>query len=1098
MGGIMKGFGFSSALSRSASIIAVATCIALPGIAAAQTQSQPSGQSQGAEATNAQPSSAPAPDTTGVNAAATGQTSTRDGPAQGSDAGTASDEVVVTGIRASLDRAISIKRNSSGVVDAISAEDIGKFPDTNLAESLQRVTGVSISRVNGEGSQVSVRGFSGGFNLVTINGRQLPASNVDTSGSGDFARGTSRSFDFQNLASEGVSALEVYKTGRAAIPSGGIGAAINIVTRKPLDAREPGLSGSIGAKALYDTSLKDKEGKLNDILPELSGLVSWTDPDQKFGVSVFGSYQRRDSTSVQSAPNYFNVVPTADFFNTAGPYINAQTQISNRPTTPFVLVPNDSRYQFSENKRERINGQAVAQFKPTDRLTFTADALFAQNRLEEQRSEQGNWFNRPFNQVRFDDNKTIATTVFLQENENPVKDVGFEQQFRATKTQLQSYGLNAKWEFADNFTLNLDGYHALSKSTPDAPNGTSATLISLGAPVIASQSVDFSNGFPIQANVVNDRTVSAGPDGVLGTADDYRRGNGNGLLDAGDLGTQVARTNTATQRQRIDGGRADFGWDLGSGSRFDFGGTYTNTLMTSARTQTQQQLGDWGIGDPGLVQRLAGDQIRTYCLTCKFDHFDPKSSGSTLVAFRGNAVDLNNIFSNYYKGNGISQTGFDFDRVGEKVWAIYGQISWKGEIAGHTANLVFGTRYEQTRTRSFARQVAPSSITWQSDNDFTVVFPNLATATPVETTQRGKYTNLLPAVDFNIELVDNLIARASASRTLARPDYGNLFASSTVGAPSRPTSLGGIPTGSQGNANLLPLVSDNFDLSAEWYYKPSSFVSVGFFDKRVRNFIGSGVFNQPLFGLRDPTAANAGSRSGTAAARLAALAADLSDVNLFTYTALLAQNGGNTAQADATFQANRGANGQLTQDFVDTTLKAVDIIANGADAPFTFAVTQPINNREGHIYGFELALQHFFGRTGFGVAGSYTKVNGDVNVDIAADPSVNVFALTGLGDSANGSLIFDKYGLSARLSYNWRAKYLAAINQGGSRNPLFTAAFGTLDFNVSYDITPKFAVSFEGVNILSASLRQYARDKTNLVFAQELKPRLLLGGRLRF
>ncbi|NEK79485.1 MAG: TonB-dependent receptor plug domain-containing protein, partial [Xanthomonas perforans] len=108
--------------------------------------------------------------------------------------------------------------NAQGVVDAISAEDIGKFPDTNLAESLQRITGVSINRVNGEGSQVSVRGFSGGFNLVTLNGRQLPASNVDTSGAGDFARGTGRSFDFQNLASEGVSALEVYKTGRAAIP----------------------------------------------------------------------------------------------------------------------------------------------------------------------------------------------------------------------------------------------------------------------------------------------------------------------------------------------------------------------------------------------------------------------------------------------------------------------------------------------------------------------------------------------------------------------------------------------------------------------------------------------------------------------------------------------------------------------------------------------------------------------------------------------------------------------------------------------------------------------------------------------------------------
>ncbi|NEK65398.1 MAG: hypothetical protein G3W67_23910, partial [Xanthomonas perforans] len=97
---------------------------------------------------------------------------------------------------------------------------------------------------------------------------------------------------------------------------------------------------------------------------------------------------------------------------------------------------------------------------------------------------------------------------------------------------------------------------------------------------------------------------------------------------------------------------------------------------------------------------------------------------------------------------------------------------------------------------------------------------------------------------------------------------------------------------------------------------------------------------------------------------------------------------------------------------------------DAADPLYTFAVTRPINNQDGHIYGFELAGQHFFGDTGFGIAASYTKVSGDVNADIAADPSVNVFALTGLGDSANGSLIYDKNGLSARVSYNWRAKFL--------------------------------------------------------------------------
>jgi TonB-dependent receptor len=1069
----MRGSLRLTALVRSTSAAALATALALPAATHAQTMTD-----QGAQATNAQAPAAPQA-TEATTAQPTGQGTEPDAVTA------AENDIVVTGIRASLDRAIDIKRNSAGVVDAISAEDIGKFPDTNLAESLQRVTGVSISRRNGEGSEVSVRGFSGGFNLVTLNGRQLPASNIDTSGSGDFARGTSRSFDFQNLASEGVSTLEVYKTGRAAIPSGGIGATINVVTRRPLDTRDTGLSGSIGAKGVYDLSVNGAETMAKHrVLPELSGLLNYASPDQRFGAAVFGSYQRRDSTSVQSAPNYFNVVPVADFYNTAGPYINAATSVPARPSSQYVLVPNDSRYQFSENTRERINAQGVLQFRPVETLTLTGDVLFAQNTLSEARSEQTNWFNRPFQQVKFGGNPAIPTTVFLQENENPVKDEGFEQQLRGTRSQLTQYGLNAKWDILDNLSLNLDGYHARSKTTPSNPNGTSATLVSLGAPVIASHSVDFSSGFPQQAQTINDAV----------------KGNGNGVLDLGDLGTQVARTISSRQSQRITGGRADLGWDLGGGSRFDFGGLYTDTTMVSTRTQTQQQLGDWGIGDPGIVAAKAGGLMTTFCLTCKFDHFDPASTGSSLIAFRGNAVDLYNILSPYYAGpnaltagNPVNNTGNDNDSVNEKIWAAYGQVTWKGEIANKTANLVFGMRYERTRTRSIAVQALPTAIKWDSDNDLSVIY-----GTGTQTiSQRGSYDNLLPAIDFNIEPIDNLIVRASASRTLARPDYGNLFASTTVGAPGRPTYLGGVATGNSGNASLLPLVSDNFDASVEWYFKPSSFVSAGFFDKRVRNFLGNGVFNRPLFGLRDPTSGVAGSRSGTAASRLPALGADLSDVNLFTYTALLAQNGGNTAAADATFRANY-QNGALNQQFVDSTLAAVDILADAQDGLFNFAVSQPVNNREGHITGFELAGQYFFGQTGFGVAASYTKVNGDVNADILADRTVNVFALTGLGDSANGSLIYDKNGLSARVSYNWRAKYLAATNQGGDRNPLFTAPFGTLDFNISYDISDHVAFSFEGINMTSESFVQYGRDRTALVFAQELKPRLLFGARYRF
>src|SRR5688572_12308463 len=118
------------------------------------------------------------------------------------------EEVVVTGLRGSLKASMEMKRDAVGVVDSINAEDIGKFPDTNLAESLQRISGVSIDRVNGEGSRITARGFGPGFNLVTLNGRTMPTADVvvvGSGGDGEYGTFTSRAFDMSNLASEGVS-----------------------------------------------------------------------------------------------------------------------------------------------------------------------------------------------------------------------------------------------------------------------------------------------------------------------------------------------------------------------------------------------------------------------------------------------------------------------------------------------------------------------------------------------------------------------------------------------------------------------------------------------------------------------------------------------------------------------------------------------------------------------------------------------------------------------------------------------------------------------------------------------------------------------------
>lgn len=998
------------------------------------------------------------------------------------------DEIIVTGIRASLERSIEIKRTNSGVVDAISAEDMGKFPDTNLAESLQRITGVSIDRTNGEGSQVTVRGFGGGFNLVTLNGRTMPTANVATVGgdqSSDTAGGTSRSFDFSNLASEGVTTLEVYKTGRAAVPSGGIGAAINVKTRRPLEGK-PGLTGSVGVKAVYDQSMDKKvDDGGSKITPEFSGLLNWADDSDTFGVALFGSYQKRDFTSRSVTSNDWNIRTYSDFINPANGFVRngGATQITNAPSSgsTLVAIPNDSRYHFAQGERERINGQLTAQYRPTENLTITADALYAVNKSFERRNDSTNWFNRPFDRVTFDNNPVVATAVLLQETLSGTKDMGFEQQYRSNEDTLESYGLSADWDLSDRLRVKLDGHISKADSGPHSRNGTSSTTVSIGAPIVAAHSVDYSGKVPVQTIRIND----AAP-----------RGNGNGVLDAGDLGSQVARTWTNRQQHDIKEVRADVTYDLDdNGSRFDFGLNYRTSKMVQSGSSTQQDLGSWGISNPRDVAQFAPGLVKAFCMACQFNEFDLKQSGAGLVSFRADAIDLYNAMSKAYvaRGNPVSVTGQANNRVDEDILAGYAQVTWKSELGGMPATLVTGVRYEETEVTSTSLVRTPSAIIWTADNDFSL--QTSATYQPLA--GKGKYNNLLPALDFSVDLRDDVVGRFSFSRTIARPDYGNLFAAQSAGTPNRPVANGAIPLGSSGNPDLEPLISDNFDVSLEWYYKPSSYITAGFFEKRVNNFVGTGTVSQNLFGLRDVSSGAAGTRSGTAKSILTAIGADQTDVNLFTMTALL-QTTGSAAAAQAQFQANRGVTGDLNQAFVDQILAAVDLSPNSTDPLFNFQVSKPINNKTGKIHGFEIAAQHFFGDTGFGVSGAYTMVRGDVAFDNGASPSEDQFALLGLSDTANATLIYDKNGISARIAYNWRDKFLAATNRGGSRNPVYTAPFGQLDINVSYDVTPKLAISLEGINLTKESLRTYARDENQLWFAQELDRRILLGARYRF
>src|SRR6187551_44728 len=463
------------------------------------------------------------------------------------------EEVVVTGIRGSLQASMDLKRNASGVVDAISSEDIGKFPDTNLAESLQRITGVSIDRVNGEGSAITVRGFGPNFNLVTLNGRQLPAAHVGTitgNPTNTGAQGTSRSFDFAALASEGVSALEVYKTGNAAVPSGGIGATINIKTIRPLDS---GTRASIGLKAVMD------EGGDNKITPEVSGLASWANDDSTFGIAAFASYQDR-KTGVRGISveqfQFLNYSPTLPNFLPGAQVVNAPANGA------LIALPSNIGISEAKIERERINGMVTMQWAPSENTTPTADAMYTSNTLNQDNLVPGIWFSRQYSYIEFDGSDIVATPTKLIE---PIalpggrgKDLFYANYYDNTKDDSLTIGLNLNHNFGGGWSMDFDAASSNSKSGGNGPDGNNSIRMNIAAAGAGWQGAYYGGGSATATVGVLDNVANA-------------HGNGNNVLDVPDVSTQTFRTVKSSQETDTDQFNLSGAWDNEKGVSARFG-----------------------------------------------------------------------------------------------------------------------------------------------------------------------------------------------------------------------------------------------------------------------------------------------------------------------------------------------------------------------------------------------------------------------------------------------------------------------------------------------------------------------------------------------
>jgi TonB-dependent receptor len=986
------------------------------------------------------------------------------------------EEVVITGIRHSMQQSLDVKRDGTGIVDAITAEDIGKMPDTNLAESLQRITGVSINRVNGEGSEVTVRGFGGNYNLVTVNGRQMPSANVKSitgNPTDQGNQGVSRSFDFSNLASEGVSGIQVYKTGQAHVPTGGIGATINIETIKPLVA---GNKLSLGIKAVEDTGG-------DDTTAEASGLFSWANDEGTLGVAVFGSYQERDSGSRHiSVEDWFPAVWSEE---TAAGWGMADANIINAPEDGQVVNrPSNIGVGFNEDNRERTNGQLTLQFAPSDTLTITADASYAKNVQESVSLIDGLWHQATsYSNVEFDGNREAAAPLKLDEiiEGGGGVDFFFQNLTMGVEDTLATAGLNLDWQVRDNLKLNFDVATTKAESGPDAPFGQNSIRMNIAGPVAGWRQWDYTKDFP-SASVVIDDSRTSDPGGP------------NGIFDAPDVGSQVTQEYFSEQVTETDQARIDGTWDFKNDVTVQFGASYLGTEMTQEFEQGQLELGGWGIGFPGDIPEGLFSEA---CSGCEFNE---NLSGGTdasqgpdgrptvalgSVSFGGSSVALTNGLSGVYDytPGGIPLTTKADNLIEEDIAAAYVSMDMDGEFAGYPTHIRFGMRWEYTDITSTTNQNVPLTVIWESDNDFRQVISDEV----ISLKDDNSYNNFLPSLDLSTDFTDTLKGRASFSQTIARPTYDKYYQSTTVNDPPRPTALGGVGGGSQGNVNLEPLESNNFDLSVEWYYGDLNLLSLGYYRKDVKNFVGTQIVNKSLFDLRDATSGVAGSRSGDAIDELNAGGFTVSERNLFTMTAVL-DNPGDFPGGAADFNDS--------QDFASAVFTKYDVAPNGNDALYEYGVGQPVSNNTATIYGWEFVSQHWFGESGFGYNFNYTTVEGDIEYDNGGDPTVDQFALEGLSDSANFTLIYENYGFSGRLLYNWRDDYLNQVQRtasGGNRNPEYVEAYSQVDLNLTYQISDNFAVNLDIINLTEEDIVHYGRSKNQVYFVQELDTRYMIG-----
>ncbi|HWU15980.1 MAG TPA: TonB-dependent receptor, partial [Caulobacter sp.] len=927
---------------------------------------------------------------------------------------TAVEEVVVTGFRASLANALDIKRRENDLVDVIKAQDIADFPDLNLAESLQRVPGVSIDRDGGEGRTITVRGLGPDFTVVRLNGLEALATTGGKDSSGGANRG--RQFDFSIFASELFNSVTVRKSTSAMNEEGSLGAIIDLQASRPFDFSGPALS--MGAKIGWNDLSRKKD-------PRFTFLASnrWDTGIGEIGALISVAYAERKTLEEGSSTGRWENPSVAFNSSTAFPCTGAAyNPVSGPPltcaqigtvvggTTPTTTAaagtannlwhPRIPRYGRLQYDQKRLGVTGSLQWRPTENSTLSLDALvanFTNNRDEtylEVISFSRSGAGLPQTDVvnfQADDKGHLIKGTFDD------VDARVEYRHDDLKTEFNQFTLTYDTKFGDAGHLNV--VYGQSRSIQDNPVQTTFSFDRYNSD---GYSYDYSQ---------NDKlpNFNYGFDPTNPANFTYTASN-----TTGDASLLRLRPSKAVNTFKTF--RADVDYQILDGFKLRYGGDYKEYGFSS-----------W---EKRLFSRNLASTGTTFTAEAGF----PLPAGVTvadvsrLITGFGRGLDLpSGVPTSWiapdldklkkaigYDCNCINANG-DFrlsvlNQLGalraitEKDTAFYIQGDFDYDIFNIPVRGNLGVRYVKTEQSATGHYNAGNVATPVS-TPFGTISEQMATDA-IQSVSR-EYTNTLPALNISAQPMENFFIRFAAAKVMTRPQLQNL-------TPGFTAMSQGSQTLTRGNPDLDPMLANNLDLSFEWYPDKETLLSAGFFQKDIKSYIQqtAEVMTWSETGLPNSLLSN-----------------------------------GNTSATPFTVTTNINSPGGK--------LKGFEL---SAQRPFTF-LPAPFDK-------FGAIVNYTHVKSDIDYIIKSPTFGGTPRVQTAPAVLVTQPLLNLSPDAFNATLYYENAGFKARISGSYRDQYLIQVAPSATNNNDVRIKEKTfnLDGQVSYEFN-KFTVTLEAINL---------------------------------